>query len=102
LEKNTNAAFLGQGQALSVTFQDSFYIYNTDSIVFSSSSKATNDGKDFNALDFSDPEINPDKVIRVHSNHNQLYVFGENTTEVYRFNSALTAFPFQTIPGAMI
>lgn len=101
LELNNDAVFLSFGQATTVTFKDGFYAYTTDSIFFSSSVKTTNDGKDFNALDFTDAEISPDKLIAGHNNHNQLYILGENTIEVYR--TVITAgFPFQRITGAVI
>lgn len=101
LELNNNAVFLSFGQARTVAFKDGFYLYNTDAIFFSSSVKSTNDGKDFNALDFTDAEISPDKIVAMHNNHNQLYALGETTIEVYQ--TIITAgFPFQRIPGALI
>lgn len=101
LELNNTAAFLSFGQARTVTFKDGFYIYTTDSIFFTSSPKTVNDGKDFNALDFADAEISPDKIVAGHNNHNQLYILGENTIEVFQTIST-SGFPFQRIPGAMI
>lgn len=101
LELNNDAVFLSFGQARTVSFKDGFYVYNTDSIFFSSSLKTDNDGKNFNALDFTDAEISPDKIIAMHNNHNQLYALGETTIEVYQ--TIVTAgFPFQRIPGALI
>ncbi len=101
LELNNGAVFLSFGQAKSVAFKDSFYVYTTDLIFFSSSSKATNDGKDFNALDFADAEINPDLIVKGFNDHNQLYILGDNTTQVYR-TIVTSGFPFQVIPGAFI
>ena len=60
-----------------------------------------NDGKDFDALDFSDAEFNPDKLVTSHNSLNQLYVFNEFTTEVFQTTSA-TGFPFTRIQGAII
>lgn len=101
LELNTNSVFLSFGQARTVAFKDGFYSYNTDAIFFSSSLKTDNDGKNFNALDFTDAEISPDKIVAMHNNHNQLYALGETTIEVYQ--TIVTAgFPFQRIPGALI
>ena len=68
---------------------------------FSGSSKVVNDGKDFNALDFADAEISPDIIKKGFNDHNQLYVFGETTTDVYQ-TIVTPGFPFQRIPGAMI
>ena len=101
LELNNGAVFLSFGQATTVTFKDGFYFYTTDLIFFSSSPKVVNDGKDFNALDFADAEISPDRIVAGHNNHNQLYILGETTIEVYQ--TIVTAgFPVQRIPGAMI
>ena len=99
LELNIDSVFLSFGQAKSVTFKDGFYVYNTDSIFFSGSAKTVNDGKTFRATDFLDAEISPDKLIKVHNNHNQLYVFGENTTEPFE-TFATSGFPFRRINGA--
>lgn len=101
LELNNGAVFLSFGQAETVTFKDGFYVYTTDEVFFSSSPKTVNDGKDFNALDVEDAEINPDIIIKGHNNHNQLYIMGQITTEVYR-TIVTSGFPFQRIPGALI
>lgn len=101
LEINTNAAFLSFGQAETVTFKDGFYVYTTSTIFFSSSAKTVNDGKNFNALDFADAEISPDKLIKGHNNHNQLYILGETTIEVFQ-TIATSGFPFQRIASAVI
>lgn len=101
LETIISSAFLSHGQATSVTFKDGFYVFTTNTVFFSSSDKTTNDGKDFNALDFEDAEISPDIIIKGFNDHNQLYILGTETTQVYR-TIATSGFPFQLIPGAMI
>ena len=101
LETNTNAAFLSFGQAETVTFKDGFYVYTTKDIFFSSSAKTVNDGKNFNALDFADAEIAPDKIIKGWNNHNQLYIMGETTIETYQ-TIATSGFPFQRITNAVV
>lgn len=101
LELNDGAVFQSFGQAKTVTFKDGFYVYTTTSIFFSSSAKTVNDGKDFNALDFLDAEISPDQLVAGHNNHNQLYILGETTIEVFA-TIATSGFPFQRIPGALI
>jgi hypothetical protein len=100
-EINTNAAFLSFGQAETVTFKDGFYVYTTKDIFFSSSAKTTNDGKDFNALDFEDAEIAPDKIIKGWNNHNQLYIMGETTIELYQ-TVTTSGFPFQRITNGVV
>ena len=101
LELNNDPTFASFGQARTVTFKDGFYVYTTDSIFFTSSNKTDNDGKSFNALDFEDAEINPDIIIAGHNNHNQEYILGTQTTEVYQ-TIETTGFPLQRIPGATI
>lgn len=101
LEKNTNAAFLSHGQATSVTYKGSYYVYTTDTVFFTGSARTTNDGKTFNALDFEDAEISPDNIVTGFKDHNQLYIIGDNTTEVYR-NIVTAGFPLERIPGAVI
>lgn len=101
LELSNSSPFLSFGQAETVTFKDGFYVYTTSSNFFSSSAKTVNDGKTFNALDFADAEISPDRIIKAHNNHNQLYIFGENTIEVFQ-TIATTGFPFTRIAGASI
>lgn len=101
LEQITDSVFLSFGQSTSVTFKDGFYVYTTDAVFFSGSSKVVNDGKSFNALDFADAEISPDIIKKGFNDHNQLYILGTTTTEVYR-TIVTTGFPFQRIPGAMI
>lgn len=101
LELSDSSAFFSFGQAESVTFKDGFYVYTTNSNFFSGSPKTVNDGKTFNALDFADAEISPDRIVKCHNNHNQLYIFGENTIEVFQ-TIATTGFPFVRIAGASI
>ena len=101
LALNNDGVFLSFGQAKTVTFKDGFYVYTTDAIFFSGSAKTTNDGKTFNALDFADAEISPDMLIKGHNNHNQLYIFGETTTEVFR-TVVTSGFPFKRIDQALM
>jgi hypothetical protein len=101
LELSSSSSFLSFGQATSVSFKDGFYVYTTDIIFFSSSAKTVNDGKDFNPLDFADAEINPDLIRKGINDHNQLYILGDTTTQVYR-TIKTAGFPFQVIPGAVI
>jgi hypothetical protein len=83
-----------------VTFQDGYFIFNyagTSQFFIS----ALNDGTSITATDFADAEGSPDKVVAVYSNHRELWVFGEETTEVY-FNSGNLDFPFERISGAYL
>ena len=83
-----------------VTFQDGYFIFNragTSQFFIS----ALNDGTAYSATDFADAEGSPDEVVAVYSNHRELWVFGEETTEVY-FNSGNADFPFERISGAYL
>lgn len=101
LELNDDPVFLSFGQAKNNSFKDGFYNFVTDDKIFTSSLKTVNDGKDFNALDFSDAEFNPDKLVSTHNSLNQLYVFNERTAEVFE-TTQTTGFPYTRIPGAII
>jgi len=101
LEDNAGAAFLSFGQAETVAQKDGFYVYTTKTNFFSSSSKVDNDGKNFNALDFADAEILPDFITKCHVNHNQLYIGGKDSIEVFQ-TIATSGFPFQRITNAYV
>lgn len=109
LEQITNTVFVGNGQSTSVNYKDGFYIYTTDTMFFTGSAKTTNSGKDFDALDFGGADGatsltilgNPEKIIKSHIDHDQLYILSEKKTNVYRFIGG-SGFPYQIIPGAEI
>lgn len=83
-----------------VTFQDGYFILNEagTSRFFISN---LDDGQTYTATDFADAEGDPDEVVAVASNHRELWVFGEQTTEVF-FNSGNADFPFERINGAFL
>lgn len=56
---------------------------------------------DFDALDFAGKTGFSDKIIGVGATKRQLFIFGEQTTEVW-FNSGDADFPFARMPGAFI
>jgi len=83
-----------------VVFKDGYYVYTaSDGSVFFNS--ALNDPLTFDALDFGTAEINPDRIIAAHVNHNELFILGEETIEVFQ-NIGGSGFPFQRIQGANI
>ena len=83
-----------------VVFKDGYYVYTaSDGSVFFNS--ALNDPLTFDALDFGTAEINPDRIISAHVNHNELFILGEETIEVFQ-NIGGSGFPFQRIQGANI
>ncbi len=83
-----------------VTYLDGYFIVNKpDSGEFYIS--ALNDGTAWDALDFATAESSPDGLIRVFAALGQLWLFGEQTTEVW-YNSADVDFPFDKVQGAKI
>lgn len=84
----------------SVVFKDGYFVFSAlDGAQFFNS--ALNDPFTFNALDFGTAEINPDRIVALHVNHNELFVCGEETIELFQ-NVGGSGFPFQRIPGANI
>lgn len=83
-----------------VVFKDGFFVFSAfDGSVFFNS--ALNNPLAYDGLDFGTAEINPDKITALHVNHNELYVIGEETIEVFQ-NIGGAGFPFQRIGGANI
>ncbi len=83
-----------------VVFKDGFFVFSaSDGTVFFNS--ALNDPFTYDALDFGTAEINPDRIVAVHVNHNELFVAGLETIELFQ-NVGGAGFPFQRIPGANI
>lgn len=84
-----------------VVWLDQFFVFlNTDTgNVFSA---AANDPSSFDALDIAAAEGNPDNLISMITNNRQLWLLGEQSTEVYFFDSTSDSFPFTRIEGAFI
>lgn len=61
----------------------------------------SNDFSTVDALDFATAETNPDNLVRVFVDHNELWLFGAISTEVWQFTGA-TDFPLQKMGGAEI
>lgn len=83
-----------------VVFKDGFFVFSaSDGAVFFNSS--LNDPFTYAGLDFGTAEINPDRIVALHVNHNELFVGGLETIELFQ-NVGGAGFPFQRIPGANI
>lgn len=83
-----------------VVFKDGFFVFTaSDGTVFFNS--ALNDPFTYDALDFGTAEIDPDRIVAGHVNHNELFICGSETIEIFQ-NIGGTGFPFQRIPGANI
>ena len=57
------------------------------------------DGTSVDPLDFASAEGNPDDVVAVFVDHREVWVFGDNSTEVW-YDAGLTDFPLTRIQGA--
>ena len=90
--KITDAAFKANGIPQLVVFVDSFFVCNTDSKKFIKS--ASNDGLNWNALDFGSAESDPDKISSMHVFNNKLFIAGSETIEEHA-NLGTGGFPFQ-------
>lgn len=62
---------------------------------------AIDDGKSWNPLDSGTKEAYPDGIQAILADHEQLWLFGDKTIEVWQDTGA-AAFPFQRIPNAFI
>lgn len=83
-----------------VVFKDGFFVFTaSDGTVFFNSE--LNDPANIDPLDFGTAEINPDKIVAAHVNHNELFILGEDTIEIFQSVGG-SGFPFQRIPGANI
>ena len=82
-----------------VTFQDGYFILNQSGTGFFFIS-GLNDVT-FDALDFEGVDGRPDNVVAVISVNQNVYVFGDQSIEVY-YNSGNADFPFERIQGAVI
>lgn len=83
-----------------VTFMDGYFVFNYPA---SGSFMITSlyDGTSVDALDIATAERDPDKLTALASDHGELWLFGESTTEVY-YNSGNADFPFERISGTVI
>lgn len=93
----TDTDFVG---ASSVTYQDGYFIYSeTGSSRFYIST--LNDGLNYDAADFVSAEGDPDPLVRIFSDHRELWAFGTESTEIW-FNADGTDFPFRRANGAYL
>lgn len=82
---------------ISVTYQDGYFIVGFANGRFYIS--GINDGTAWDALDFASAESNPDTLVRIYSDHGQLILFGDISTEFWS-NTGAVDFPFAKIVGA--
>lgn len=96
LSEIVNSAFTGADR---VDFVDGYFVFNKPGTgQFQITGLYTTD---IDPLDFATAEGSPDLLVSLIVDHRELWLFGENSTEVY-FNSGNTDFPFERIQGAFI
>lgn len=103
---NRNTATLSQVTdpdypgAISMTYMDGYTIF---AAVDSGQFFITNllDTTNFDALDYATAEGAPDNNVAVIADHRELWVFGQETTEVW-YNSGAADFPFDRLSGAFL
>jgi len=83
-----------------VVFKDGYFIFTASNglKIFNSN---LNDPLSYDALDTGTAEIDPDLIVGAIVNHNELFVMGEITGELFQ-NIGGSGFPFQRIAGANI
>lgn len=91
-----NTAFTG---ADVVYFLDGYFVFNKPGTGQFQITGLYN--TEIDSLDFAIAEGSPDLLVSLIVDHRELWLFGENSTEVY-FNSGNADFPFERIQGAFI
>lgn len=78
--------------------QDTFFIVSGDG---TQKFYTSPDGTAWDGLDFASAEGKPDNIVSMLSDHRELWLFGENTTEVWQ-NTGNPDFTFERVNGAFI
>ena len=83
-----------------VVFKNGLFLFSSsDGAVFFNS--LLNDPFNYDALEFGAAEISSDKIVALHVNHDELFVIGEQTIELFQYVGGV-GFPYASIPGANI
>ncbi len=82
----------------SVTQQDGWFIFVTND---SSGQFQITNTADIDPLEFATAEADPDGLVAAISDHRELWLFGERTTEIW-WNSGNADFTFERVQGAFI
>ena len=86
--------------AVTVGYLDGYFVFNEpNSQRFWVTS--LNDGTAIDPLDFASAEGNPDDVVSLMVDHREVWLFGNNTVEVW-YNAGLADFPLARIDGAFM
>jgi hypothetical protein len=85
--------------ASTVTYQDGYFLFDrkgTGQFFISELLDVS-----FDPLDFATAEGQPDNLVAILSDHREIFLFGEDTIEVW-YNSGASDFPFERNQGAFI
>lgn len=82
-----------------VTYQDGYFLFDRKGTGQFFISELLD--VDFDPLDFATAEGQPDNLVSVLSDHREIFLFGEETIEVW-YNSGASDFPFERNQGAFI
>jgi hypothetical protein len=86
--------------AVTVGYLDGYFVFNEpNSQRFWVTS--LNDGTQIDPLDFASAEGNPDNIVSLMVDHREVWLFGNNTIEVW-YNAGLADFPLARIDGAFM
>jgi hypothetical protein len=86
--------------AVTVGYLDGYFVFNEpDSQRFWVTS--LNDGTQVDPLDFASAEGNPDNIVSLMVDHREVWLFGNNTIEVW-YNAGAADFPLERIQGAFM
>lgn len=96
LTQITDAAFTGADR---VDFIDGYFVFNKPGTGQFQITQLYSTAID--SLDFATAEGSPDLLVSLIVDHRELWLFGENSTEVF-YNSGNTDFPFERINGAFL
>jgi hypothetical protein len=86
----------------SVTELDSFFIHSVPGLSGQFFVSNPGDGLNFDALDFATAETDSDPLLRTFNDHQELWLFGARTIEIWTSNGNATGFPFSRTPTAYI
>ena len=86
--------------ANTVAYYDTYFVLDkagTNSFFIS----AINDGTNYSGLDYASKEESPDQLLAVAAIHEQLILFGAQTTEFW-YDTGASNFPFAPIPSTLL
>jgi hypothetical protein len=82
-----------------VVAQDNYLAFTNEDGTFGIT--GLGDATSINPLDVATPEGSPDGLISIISDHRELWLFGEETTEIWT-NTGAAFFPFERAPGGFM